>query len=85
MKVKIKEIFVRHGNGFRKYPFAFGEMFNNAGESLGSGFVPSGDAVINIPQMEELAQTEIDGNPMFDPDFLKTDTLATGIRYADQW
>lgn len=84
MKVKIKEVFMRHGAGLKRYPFAFGEVFNTAGVSLGSGFVPNGDAIYNSPQRDEADVAQI-FDPVIDPPFLYDATLATGIRINDQW
>jgi len=85
MICKGKEIFISHCDGFRRYPFAIVEVFNSSGESIGSGFVPNGDALYqsNTPK-EEIDVFQL-SSPMIDPPFLNSPELATGIRYGNNW
>lgn len=76
-----QEIFVRHGKGFRRYPFSLVELVNpSTGAVIGSGFVPDGDMVVQY----DVPASDTDGVPqneqsLFDPPYLMTDILASGV------
>ncbi len=80
MKVESKAIMIRHGKGYRMYPFALATVYNMDGVEIGGGFIPAGDAIYNSPQVETLDTPQLFG-ALFDPDFIVRDAeLATGIR-----
>ncbi|HBH13816.1 MAG TPA: hypothetical protein DDX29_12020 [Clostridiales bacterium] len=76
---KKNELYIRHGRGYRQYPFSFGEFVSSDGTVVGSGMVPDGDGIYDydlLPSEYDCAQ---DFDPQFDPEFLKNNELATGI------
>ena len=77
-----QEIFMRHGKGYRQYPFSMVELVNpSTGVVLGSGMMPDGDSVLQYaPPNEEiggLAQDTLEN--LVDPPFIYNNTLATGV------
>jgi len=80
-----QEIWIRHGKGYRQYPFSFVELVNpSTNEVLGSGLMPDGDSVRQF----EPPKTELDGIPQtvkessYDPDFVYKNTLASGMLWS---
>jgi len=80
MRVTSKEIMVRFCEGYRKYPFAMGTLYNSAGVIIGEGMIPAGDAIYNAPKRDEQLDDVILG-VIFDPEFMNRDTMATGIKW----
>jgi len=81
-----QEIYVRHGKGFRQYPFSIVQLVSSDGTIVGSGMAPDGDAVNTYELLVSEYDVAQDVEPIFDPQFLKDNKLATGImENRGQW
>lgn len=83
-----KLVFTRYGKNLRLYPFSFVELRDSNHNIVGSGFSPDNEMVVRydpvVTDLEGVAQISPDS--VIDPDFLKTNELATGVMYNRfQW
>ncbi len=82
-KFEIREIFIRHGKGLRRYPFAIATCKNNdTDEIIWEGMVANGDALYQQGSFEDELDTPQIMEPMIDPPFIGTNKMATGIYYG---
>ena len=77
-----QEIFMRHGKGYRQYPFSMVELVNpSTGVVIGSGMMPDGDSVLQCALPNEeiggMAQNTLEN--LVDPPFIYDNTLASGV------
>ena len=86
MRVEKRQVYAKYGQGLKEYPFCFAELFNQAGTSIGSGFIPDGFiTVLPYPPKDE-DSGHMCMNPVIDPSFLNTKELATGLMLQrGQW
>lgn len=75
-----QQVFVRHRDGLRQYPFSFVTLVNSAGVVVGSGFAPDGDAIRQDGCMVDDMDVAVIKEPVVDPYFLGRAEQATGIR-----
>jgi len=69
MRYEMQEIFVKHVNGLRRYPFALVRMLDDNGNEIGTGMTGNSESLYSNPLSEEI-DTPVLMEPIIDPPWL---------------
>jgi hypothetical protein len=80
-RFRIKKILMRHGGGYRLYPFSMGELINSAGVVLGAGLIPDNDSCYQFApgKSDTDGVPEMSDNLIVDPPWLYNNTCPSGV------